>query len=104
VLALSVDPPEVTAGWAADKGFDSFVLLSDPEMQVIDAWDLRNPDEPGLAHHAVYIIDTDGTILYRKIARRRTRSPELLSALDREAVECCPSLCAKGEPVCRPIE
>lgn len=93
----------MSAKWAEENGFSKFTLLSDPDMVVIDGWDLRNPDEPGLAHHAVYIIEGDGTIRYRKIARRRTRSPELLMAVDREPVECCPSMCAKGEPVCRPL-
>lgn len=72
-------------------------------MQVIDAWGLRNVDEPELALHAVYIIDPDGTIRYRKIARRRTRSPELLLALDGAPFECCPSSCPKGERPCREL-
>lgn len=80
------------------------MLLSDPDMSVIDAWDLRNRAEPGLAHHAVYIIASDGTIVYRKLARRRTRSPELVLALDGEDVECCASKCAKGQPICRARE
>lgn len=103
MVALSVDPPEVSAEWAQKKGFTAFTLLSDPDMRVIDAWDLRNPAEPGLAHHAVYIIEGDGSVLYRKLARRRTRSPELLMAFDREGVECCASRCEKGEPVCRAL-
>ncbi len=100
---LSVDPPETTAEWAAKKGFERFVMVSDPGLEVIDAWNLRNPNEPDLAYHAVYVIEPGGTIRYRKIARRRTRSPELLHALDGDPVACCPSRCAKDEPVCQPL-
>ena len=69
-------------------------------MRVIDAWDLHNEKE-GIAFHAAYLIDADKTIRYRKVARRRPKSAELLAALDGRDVECCASLCVKGEPVCR---
>jgi peroxiredoxin len=94
VVAISVDPPEVSRDWAEKKGF-SFTLAADPEMQVIDAYHLRNPDTPGLALHAVYIVQPDGSISYRKVARRRARSREILYALDGKPVSCCPGSCGK---------
>ena len=71
-------------------------------MSVIDAWDLHNEKE-GIAFHAAYLIDRDKTILYRKAARRRPKSAELLAALRGEAIACCASLCEKGQPVCQPL-
>jgi len=49
---------------------------------VIDGFGLVNEDRPELSLHAIYIIDPDGKIFYRKIARRRAYSNELLDALD----------------------
>lgn len=49
---------------------------------MIDGFGLVNEDRPELSLHAIYIIDPDGKIFYRKIARRRAYSNELLDALD----------------------
>ncbi len=38
-----------------------------------------------LSLHAVYLLDADGTIFYRKIARRRAYPPEFLDAIDYHA-------------------
>lgn len=38
-----------------------------------------------LSLHAVYLLDPDGTIFYRKIARRRAYPPEFLDAIDYRA-------------------
>lgn len=84
VVALSVDPPDVSVPWIEKKGF-TFPLASDPELKVIRAWNLENPDVDDLALHAVYILDPDGTIFYRKIARRRAYPPEFLDAIDYHA-------------------
>ena len=81
VVALSVDPPDVTVPWAAKKGL-SFPLASDPELKIIRGWNLENKGVGDLAFHAVYLIDTDGTIFYRKVARRRAYSKEFLTAID----------------------
>ncbi len=78
---ISVDEPEVSKEWADKKGF-SFPLASDPDKRVIGALDLINPDVPDLALHAVFIVDEDGKVFYRKIARRRAHSPEFLDAID----------------------
>ena len=80
VVALSVDPPEATLPWADKKGL-SIPFLSDPEMKIIGAWDLVN-EQAELSWHAVYLIDTDGTIFYRKVGRRRAYSKEFLAAID----------------------
>jgi len=81
VVALSVDKPDVTLPWATEKGL-SFPLLSDPDLKIIRGWNLENEGVGDLAWHAVYLIDTDGTIFYRKVARRRAYSKEFLAAID----------------------
>ncbi len=84
VLAVSVDPPEVALPWVTDKGF-TFPVASDPDLAVIRAWGLENEDVGDLALHAVYLLDGDGTIFYRKVARRRAYPPEFLDAIDHHA-------------------
>lgn len=81
VVALSVDPPDATIPWATKKGL-SFPLLSDPKLEIIRGWNLENEGVGELAWHAVYLIDTDGTIFYRKVGRRRAYSEEFLAAID----------------------
>jgi len=94
VVAVSVDPPEVSQEWAQKKGF-GFVLASDPAQGVIEGqYHIQNPDRPELALHAIYMLEPDGTVFYRKIARRRARSRELLYAIDRKPLACCAGSCA----------
>lgn len=81
VVALSVDEPEHTLPWADDKGL-TMALASDPQQVIIEDFDLVNPDVPELALHAVYIVDEQGKVFYRKIARRRAYSREFLDAID----------------------
>lgn len=83
-MGISVDAPEHTIPWAEKKGW-SFTLVSDPEQRVIGGYGLVNPDQPELSLHAIFIIDADGEVFYRKIARRRAYSDELLDALDYHA-------------------
>lgn len=81
VLALSVDPPENSLPWAEEKGL-TMPLASDPDMKIISQFGLVNPDVPDLALHAVYIVDEQGKVFYRKVARRRAYSREFLDAVD----------------------
>jgi len=69
------------------------MVASDPEMTVIDQWGIRNQDAPELALHSIFMVDKAGEIFYRKIARRRAKSQELLYALDRAPASCCPGSC-----------
>ena len=58
-------------------------MLSDPGMKVIDQqFHIRNPREPELAIHAVYLLDREGRVYYRKVGRRRPLSPEFIAAVD----------------------
>jgi peroxiredoxin len=81
IVAISVDPPDHTLPWAQTKGL-TIPLASDPELRIIGSFALENPDVPELSLHAVYIIDEQGKVFYRKVARRRAYSREFLDAID----------------------
>ena len=83
-MALSVDAPEISLPWVQKKGF-TFPVACDPKLEVIRDWGLENTDVGDLSLHAVYLLDPDGTIFYRKIARRRAYPPEFLDAIDYRA-------------------
>ena len=67
--------------WAEKKQF-TFALASDPEQRIIGKFGLVNPDQPELSLHAIYILDGDGRVFYRKVARRRAYSDEFIDAVD----------------------
>jgi peroxiredoxin len=81
IVAVSVDVPSDTLPWAEKKGL-TMPLATDPEQQIIGRFGIANADEPELSLHAVYIVDQDGKVLYRKVARRRPYARELLDAVD----------------------
>lgn len=81
IVAVSVDVPSDSLAWAEKKGL-TLPLASDPELALIRRFGLENPDVPDLALHAVYIVDEEGKVFYRKIARRRAYSQEFLDAID----------------------
>lgn len=76
-----MDTPEDSRTWAEAKGF-RFALASDPEQVIIGRFGLVNPSRPELSLHAIYVIDSDGRVLYRKIARRRAYADEIIDAID----------------------
>ena len=81
ILAISVDPPTDSQAMIARLGL-KFDLASDPQQQIVKTFGVQNPDTQQLALHAVYIIDRNGLIIYRKVARRRPVSAELIDAID----------------------
>jgi peroxiredoxin len=81
IIAISVDPLDVAKRFAKDLSLP-FPLASDPELAVIRAWGLENEEVGDLAWHAVYIVDTDQRIFYRKAGGLRPRAQELLDAID----------------------
>ena len=84
IIAISVDSPTDSLAMIERLGL-SFDLLSDPEQNVVMAFGVQNPDTRELALHAVYIVDEQGDIFYRKVARRRPVSAELIDAIDAHA-------------------
>lgn len=81
VIALSVDEPTASLGMILRLGL-TFDLGSDPQQEVVQAYGVQNPDTRELAIHAVYIVDTNGVVFYRKVGRRRPVSQELIDAVD----------------------
>lgn len=81
VIALSVDEPTASLAMIERLGL-SFDLGSDPQQNVVKAFGVQNPNTRELAIHAVYIVDADGTVIYRKVGRRRPVSQELIDAID----------------------
>ncbi len=81
VVALSVDPAKDSRSMIRRLGL-TFDVVSDADQRVMDAYRVRNPDTGELALHAVYIVDKDLDIFYRKVASRRPLAQELLDAID----------------------
>lgn len=81
MVAISVDPVTTSTKWAKKRGF-TFEIAADPEMKIIDGFKIRNPQDKKLSLHAIFIVDEEGKVFYRKVARRRAKSKELLDALD----------------------
>lgn len=81
VIALSVDEPEISLAMVQRLGIQ-FPIGSDPNQKVIQAFRVQNPDTRELALHAVYILNTEGEIFYRKVGLRRPLSEELIDAID----------------------
>lgn len=81
MVAISVDPVATSAKWAKKRKFD-FTIAADPDKVIIDRFKIRNPNDDKLSLHAIFIVDESGEVVYRKVARRRAKSKELLDALD----------------------
>ena len=81
IVGISVDPPTDSLAMIDRLGLQ-FDLASDPNQAVVKAFGVQNPDTQQLAIHAVYILNRKGVITYRKVARRRPVSAELIDAID----------------------
>jgi len=90
LVGLSYDSPEVLAKFAAERKV-SWPLLSDPQSEVIDGWQLRDPAYPpgnrafGVPLASVYVIDRKGIIRARLMEanyRVRLQPEAVLAAVD----------------------
>jgi peroxiredoxin len=73
VAAVSVDSPEMLARFRRECGLE-FDLLSDESRETVRAWGLFNARERGgIARPAVFVLDTDGRIVYRSLDGNATR-------------------------------
>ena len=81
VVALSVDPVEHSDAMIRRMKLQ-FPVVSDQDQAVMQAYGVQNPDTRELALHAVYIVDKQRRVLYRKVASRRPLAQELLDAID----------------------
>ena len=85
VVALSVDPPERSAGFREEAKLP-FELLCDPDREVVKLYHLLNPHEhDGIAYPAIFVIDPEGRVRYRSLDRTvsRVKLAEVLAFLEK---------------------
>lgn len=87
MAAISYDPL-VTLERFASKRNIQFPLLSDSESQVIDAYQVRNPEATGrgegIPYPGIFILDPEGVIrkkIFFRDYRERPTSEEILRAV-----------------------
>ena len=81
LVAISVDDPVDARPMIERMGLE-FPVLSDGAFEVLRAFNIENPEVGEMALHATYLVGPDGRIFYRKVARRRPYSQELIDAVD----------------------
>ena len=67
VVAISADPPELTAKRFAEYGRFQFPVLSDPDNRIAKAYGVYQPEadgKPEVKKHGTFVIDADGTVLW----------------------------------------
>ena len=83
ILAVSIDPPEVTRKHAEKMGYSYPVFLADEEMELLRRFDLVHEDgsfivEGGdVARPAEFLIDAEGVIRWRFLAKAYQRDHRL---------------------------
>lgn len=88
MVAVSVDPPEVTLEHIRKAGF-TYTFLSDRQREAIRRYDLvhATPDSE-IARSAEFLIDSQGTVRWRFLTSDyyvRLRPEQVFTALDRLA-------------------
>jgi peroxiredoxin len=88
VVAISVDPPEINRRHTQKLGF-TFTFLSDPDAQVIRAYDLLHrgagPKGTDVARPGEFLIDSNGIVRWLNLTESvtvRARPEEVLKAAD----------------------
>ena len=90
LAAISYDSPEILAGFTEKRGI-KYTLLSDPKSEVIDRWNLRDPqykEKPkfnGVPRPIIFILDSKGMIkakLYEETYKTRPPVAEVVAKLD----------------------
>ncbi|MBS0206452.1 MAG: redoxin domain-containing protein [Planctomycetes bacterium] len=73
VVAISADPPELTAKRFAEYGRFDFPVLSDPDNKVAQAYGVFQPEadgKPEVKKHGTFVIDSDGTVLWCNVGNK----------------------------------
>ena len=87
MLAISVDPPEVSLRAVYEAALP-FAILSDPDHAVIDRYGLLHPHagpEGDVAIPTQFLVRSDGTIAWRHVATSitdRAYPSETLAAIE----------------------
>jgi len=87
VIAVSVDPPDVTREHIRKLGF-TYTFLSDQQHKAIREYDLvhGSPEEGIIARSAEFLIDAQGVVRWRNLTSDyyvRLRPEQVFEALDR---------------------
>lgn len=87
LVAISVDPVEVTARHCEKQGY-TFTFLSDLKAEVIRRYDLLHPEGRGaedIARPAEFLVDSAGVVRWVNLTenyRVRPKGEEVLKVLD----------------------
>jgi peroxiredoxin len=88
IVAVSVDPPEVTRAHIEKVGY-TYTFLSDPSAEVIRRYDLLHPGGGirggDIARPAEFLLDRGGTVRWVNLSESykvRVHAEEVLKALD----------------------
>jgi len=91
VVAISVDPPEISKRHCQKMGF-TFPFLSDVKAEVVRRYDLLHPGAgpkgADISRPAEFLIDTTGTIRWVNLtesAAVRARPEQVLKAFDEDS-------------------
>jgi len=92
VVAISVDPVDVTADYTKRQGF-TFVFLSDPRAEVIRRYDVLHTggyDGQDIARPAEFLVDPGGVVRWVNLTesfRIRLKGEEVLKKLNELGVK-----------------
>jgi peroxiredoxin len=95
IVAISVDPPEVTRPHIEKQGY-TYLFLCDAQP-VLRAWDLLHPGGfrgNDIARPAEFLIDPQGVVRWVNLTgdyRQRPKGEELLEVLDNAGVPARPA-------------
>jgi peroxiredoxin len=90
VAGLSYDTPEILEAFTAKRHL-TYTLLSDPKSEIIDRYDLRDPQYPpgnrahGVPRPIIFILDAQGVIkakLFEESFKNRPPVTSVISRLD----------------------
>jgi peroxiredoxin len=88
LLAVSVDPPEVTRAHIQKVGF-TYTFLSDPNAEIIRRYDLLHPgggiNGADIARPAEFLLDSTRTVRWVNLTESykvRATAEDILKALD----------------------
>ena len=72
-MGVSVDTPEASTELRQDLGLD-FPVLADTSRETLRSYDLLNRRErQGIAIPATFVVDREGTIVFRSVDRMHSR-------------------------------
>lgn len=85
-MAISVDPPAVSANLRKKRGY-AFTFLSDPKLEVIRRYDLvhhaAGPESSDISRPAEFLLDRSGIVRWENFTediRVRPRAQQMLAA------------------------